>query len=261
MKKDFIKDYTAINPHGRVRLVVGALAREDRVDLKRLVNSCRADRSQFIRLLDAARQCTMVLVPTICDMQSRWKTFSAMMQLGATGDQIDYFYDTYRHSPGLAENVGRIVEKLVDLGAEQPGETGGPGASSRSEWQGRWKDIESDYRQHVASDMEDTYVCPDYELPHHLFMDKVNCMMVCYILEQVRAGLATRLGPAWLAFGSVCRSEMGLEPETVLRAFAPPGAVSFVEDLRFEMDGLGEVLDIDQELESSLRDLWPSSTS
>lgn len=261
MKKHLIEDYSTINPHERFRLAVKALARSDTVCLKQLVNSCRTGRSQFVKQLEAARQCTVALVPSICEKLGRWETFSAMMRMGVPGDQIDFFYDRYRHSTGLSEDVGRIVERLLELMAEPASETGGRDASNLAEWQERCGDFVSDCLLKAACDAEGPYVSCVYEMPGDALMDKIACMLVCHILEQARAGLATWLGLIWLAFGSVCRSQMHLEPETLLEAFVPPGAVSFVEDFRFEMEVLGENLDIDQELESSMRDLWLSITS
>lgn len=261
MKKDFFKDYSTINPHERFRLAVKALAREDRVDLKRLVNSCRTDRGQFARLLEAARRCTTVLVPSITEMLGRWETFSAVMRLGPIGDQIDYFYDKYRHGTGLSEDVGRIAEKLLGLVAEYPSETEGPGDSSLSEWQESCGELVSEGLLDASDDAEGAYVSCVYELPGDGLMEKFACMLVCHVLEQARAGLAARLAPMWLAFGSVCRSEMHLEPETLLRAFAPPAVVSFVEDFRFDMEAPGADRDVDKDLESLWRDLWHSSKS
>ena len=180
MKKDFFKDYSKLTPYERFRLVVKAMARSDTACLKQLVNSCRTDKGQFARLLDAARSCTMVLVPSITEMMGRWEMFNAMMHLVPIDDQIDYFYDTYRHSPGLSEDVGRIAEKLLELLAECPSETEGPGDISLLEWRRSCMEFVSGYLLDMPNDAEDAYVSCVCEMPGDSLMDKFSFMLTCH---------------------------------------------------------------------------------
>lgn len=73
--------------------------------------------------------------------------------------------------------------------------------------------------------------------------------------DKLYSMIVQTLGPVWLAFGSVCRSEMELEPEILLQAWSPDAA-AFLEDLGPFLEGLDPSEDLDRGLETSLRNLW-----
>lgn len=72
--------------------------------------------------------------------------------------------------------------------------------------------------------------------------------------------LSLRFRPTWQAFSSVCRSEMGLEPEVVLRAWVP-WQVSGLEKIMPIMECLDPDGDIDRAWESLLRSIWQDCMS
>jgi len=73
--------------------------------------------------------------------------------------------------------------------------------------------------------------------------------------DKLYSMIVQTLGPVWLAFGSVCRSEMELEPEVLLQAWSPDSA-AFLEDLGPFLEALDPREDLDRGLETSLRNLW-----
>ena len=83
-------------------------------------------------------------------------------------------------------------------------------------------------------------------------------MIACYFLDKARGLIAESLRLVLPAFGSVCRSEMGLEPDIVLKAFSSPAAVSLIDEFSQELDELDVESNVRQEWESSLRETWQS---
>jgi len=79
-------------------------------------------------------------------------------------------------------------------------------------------------------------------------------------IEDFHSMVATKLGPSWLAFDSVCRSEMDLEPLIVLEAWRP-GAAYFIQRVTPLLEFIDPDGDIDQELESEMRNLWRNCTA
>src|SRR5450759_4256188 len=111
MKKDFFKDYSTLDPYERFRMVVKALARGDTSFVKRLANACRTGRSQYARLLNAARDCAMLVSLEIQTVVGRWQMFNTILQLFAAA-HVDYFYTTFRYFPERVEKVNAIVGVL-----------------------------------------------------------------------------------------------------------------------------------------------------
>ena len=80
MKKEFVKDYSVFSPSVLFKLFVKALARRDTPFMKRLVNACHENKGQFMRLLNAARECTLLVSLEIQVMVGKWEAFNATIE-------------------------------------------------------------------------------------------------------------------------------------------------------------------------------------
>ena len=175
-------------------------------------------------------------------------------------NHVDYFCTTFRGFPERVEKVTTIVGVLEDVLIENTMRADGNDNADLLERAHEYVDIMTDFLFNEDGEMDGGYTSSVSSFPD-VFLDRNNCLLTCYMLEEAREGVVTSIGPLWLAFSSVCRSEMGLEPEIVMKAFAPQSAVSLIEDFRFELDQLDPERDVDRETESALRSLWRTCTS
>src|SRR5450759_1644922 len=115
MRKEFHKDYSRLSTYQRFSLVVKKLAREDKAEVRRLVNSCPTGRDQYTKLLNAARECTLLISLELQVMVGRWESFNTLVLPQLEAAHVDYFNTTFRNSPERVNKVGVIVGTLDDL--------------------------------------------------------------------------------------------------------------------------------------------------
>ena len=253
-------DYTRITLDKRARLIIKALARGDTPFVSRLINSCHDDRTQLAGHLKGARECTLLVSLELQVILGRWEAFNALLLPIANSDHVDYFYEVFRFFPERVEKVHIIVDTLEDLLIEKTMCADGSDNSDLLDRMDEYIDMMTGFLCHEDIELDGGYTSSGSNILDD-FRDWENCLLLCYILVRARERVVASIGPLWLAFCSACQSELEMDAEIVLKAFVPQGAISLIEDFRFELDSLDEELDIDRETESALRDFWRSSTS
>lgn len=257
MKKKVNKDYSIFNAHQRLILVVKAIAREDTSFVHRLINSCHTGRSEYNRLLDAARYCALLVSQEIHLVLGEWQMFNTLRLPFLDPADVEYYYTTFRYFPEAVKRVNAIVGLFGEILTES---AAGVDGSDIQDLLDKYKETLVDFLYYDETEMDG--VCnTNVSTSLDPLIDLTKCMLACRELGIMREDVVANIGPLWLAFSSVCRTDMSLEPEVVLKAFVSERVVSFIEDFRYELDGLDLELDIDRESESNLRNLWQRSTS
>jgi len=253
-------NYSKINPYERARLFVKALERGDLPYAKRLANSSDTGQTQFARHLKGARECTLLVSLELQMILGGWEAFNAFLLPIANSDHVYHFYEEFRYFPERVEKVYMIVGTIEDLLIEKTMRPDGSDNSDLLERADEYVQMMIRFLFNEDSEMEGGYTSSVSTFPD-VILDRRNCMLTCYILGKAREGVVASIGPKWLAFRSVCQSELELDAEIVLKAFQLQNVISLVEDFRFELDNLDPQLDIDRETEAALRDFWQSNTS
>src|SRR5450759_271684 len=260
MRKEFHKDYSRLSTYQRFSLVVKKLAREDKAEVRRLVNSCPTGRDQYTKLLNAARECTLLISLELQVMVGRWESFNTLVLPQLEAAHVDYFNTTFRNSPERVNKVGVIVGTMDDLLQESMARAVDEDFEDLLERGDAFMETFMEFLFDGDLEMAGGYASTASGFPDCV-VDRVNCMMTCYILWSARDMVVSVIGPLWLAFRSLCGSEIRLEPEMMLEGFATQGVVDLVEEFRFELNSLDPELDVDKEAEASLQRIWRISSS
>jgi len=260
MRKEFYKDYSRLSTYQRFWLMVIKLAREDKAEVRRLVNSCPTGRDQYAKLLDAARECTLLISLEMQVIVGHWESFNTLVLPQLEAEHVEYFHTTFRDSPDRVEKTEVIVSAIEDLLTESIERAYGDDIEDLLERGREYTGRLTEFLFKEDSEMAGGYASTVPGFPEGV-VDRVNCMITCYILMTARDMVVSVIGPLWLAYRSLCESEIHLEPEIMLEVFAPQSVVDLVEQFRFELDTLDPELDTDEEAEASLRRIWRISSS
>jgi hypothetical protein len=261
MKKRLYRNLSGLKSHERFWTSVKALAKGDTDYYKQLVRSCPAEEAvEYLDLLKAASDCAVQVTLAIHMILAQWEMINIVVlkPLDLDSKHVEYYYTTHRKYPELSEDNCRVVEGYYSLlekkmACEKDGDHSGS-----SELEARALASFMPHLFYVHSyGVENVYVSEETEFDAGL-IDSVRCMIACYFLDKARGLIAESLRLVLPAFGSVCRSEMGLEPDIVLKAFSSPAAVSLIDEFSQELDELDVESNVRQEWESSLRETWQS---
>lgn len=259
MKKGFSGDLSGLKPYERFQLSTKAAARGDIAFYKQLLRSCpRREVVEYLALLNAASNCTIEVTLAIHIVLGQWEAINHVIQETFDSRHIDYYYSRYRDLSYRSGGAGPTVEEYFDA------------LSSNTTYA---DSLDISIRANIAKDamvvflpflFRTYYLEPGTAyLPEESgflegFVECCRCVIDCYCLEKARGNAAAALGQLWLAFGSVCRSKMGLEPDIVIRAYGPPAAVSLIEEFSYELEEMDVESNINEEWESRLNETWQS---
>jgi len=257
MKKEFSESLSGLKPYERSQLSIKALARPDAAFYKQLVRSCPPEeRVEYLDLLEGARDCAIHATLALHMVSAQWQMIDALVLQPRDLDSrhVEYFYAEFRKHPELVEDNRRVVEafyeSLSKRSAGDDDDSSSPGLSTNA----FALFLPHLFYVHYYG-VEGAYVSEEETFESGL-VDSVRCMIACYHLDIARASIAESLSMIWPAFGSVCRSGMGLEPGIVMKAFGSPSAVSLIEEFNYELKEMDVESNISEAWESSLFETW-----
>ena len=259
MKKDFSGDLSGLKPRERFQLSVKALARPDVAFYKQLVRSCPPEETvEYLDLLKGASDCAIHATLAIHMVFAQWEMINALVlqPLDLDSRHVEYFYTKFRKHPELSADNRRVVEDFYESLSKRSAGDDDDSSSPRLSTNALALFLPHLFYVHSYG-VEGVYVSEEETFESGL-VDSVLCMIACYHLDIARAFIAESLSIIWPAFGSVCRSGMGLEPDIVMKAFGSPAAVSLIEEFSYELEELDVESNINQAWESSLRETWQS---
>lgn len=261
MKKDNLGDLSGIETFERFRLSVKALARTEKAFFKQVVRSCPPENAvEYLSLLEAASACTIQVTLAIHMVSAQWEMMKALVlePLDLDCRHVEFYYTTYRGYPELWEGTCRVVEEYYDLLAERCTGMKGVAGPGRSEIVANTFSpfLPHFYYVHHYG-VEGIYSSEETDFETGL-LDSALCMIACYHLDMARQVICDSLCVVWAAFSSFCRSVMDMEPDTLMKAYGTPAAVSLVDEFSYELEELDVESNVDQSWESKFRDIWQS---